>query len=250
YTAQEEMIRWRLWNRTGAGLMAELGSHQLDASGIFIASQFKGGAKVQPLSVTGVGHKALYPGDRDVDDHIYCTFEYPGKGYFEEDDPKKPVVDDRKRVGVFYSSINSNAFGNYGEVVYGDQGTLILEQEAETMLYKSGAPTSVTVNEKDDLIDSSESGGPAAAVAAAVTEKPSRGYREEIEHWAWCIRNGEPPETLKCPPKVAMADAVIALTANQAIREQRRIEFKPEWFDPESDDTPEGIAPKKAADIG
>ncbi|MEM1303977.1 MAG: Gfo/Idh/MocA family oxidoreductase, partial [Planctomycetota bacterium] len=38
YTAQEEMIRWRLWNRTGAGLMAELGSHQLDASGIFIAS--------------------------------------------------------------------------------------------------------------------------------------------------------------------------------------------------------------------
>ena len=31
----EELIRWRLWNRTGGGLMAELGSHQLDASGIF-----------------------------------------------------------------------------------------------------------------------------------------------------------------------------------------------------------------------
>ena len=35
--ALEELIRWRLWNRTGAGLMAELGSHQLDAASIFIA---------------------------------------------------------------------------------------------------------------------------------------------------------------------------------------------------------------------
>ena len=34
----EELIRWRLWDRTGAGLMAELGSHQLDAASIFIAA--------------------------------------------------------------------------------------------------------------------------------------------------------------------------------------------------------------------
>ena len=36
--AIEELIRWRLWNRTGGGLMAELGSHQLDASSIFISA--------------------------------------------------------------------------------------------------------------------------------------------------------------------------------------------------------------------
>ncbi|MEM8865858.1 MAG: Gfo/Idh/MocA family oxidoreductase, partial [Planctomycetota bacterium] len=41
-SAIEELIRWRLWDRTGGGLMAELGSHQLDASGIFISSQFEG----------------------------------------------------------------------------------------------------------------------------------------------------------------------------------------------------------------
>jgi hypothetical protein len=41
-----------------------------------------------------------------------------------------------------------------------------------------------------------------------------------------------------------MADAIIALTSNIAIREQRRIEFKPEWFDINSDETPEGVAPK------
>ena len=42
--AIEELIRWRLWDRTGAGLMAELGSHQLDAASIFIAA-VHGGAE-------------------------------------------------------------------------------------------------------------------------------------------------------------------------------------------------------------
>ena len=41
--AIEELIRWRLWDRTGAGLMAELGSHQLDAAGIFISRRAQGG---------------------------------------------------------------------------------------------------------------------------------------------------------------------------------------------------------------
>ena len=36
--AIEELIRWRLWDRTGAGLMAELGSHQFDAASIFISA--------------------------------------------------------------------------------------------------------------------------------------------------------------------------------------------------------------------
>ena len=40
--AIEELIRWRLWDRTGAGLMAELGSHQLDAASIFIAAVHDG----------------------------------------------------------------------------------------------------------------------------------------------------------------------------------------------------------------
>ena len=38
FSPHEELIRWRLWNRTGGGLMAELGSHQLDAASIFISA--------------------------------------------------------------------------------------------------------------------------------------------------------------------------------------------------------------------
>jgi len=91
---------------------------------------------------------------------------------------------------------------------------------------------------------------------AAIDSGPiSRGYTEEIEHWAYCIRNFK-PENLndkenklrpKCHPEVAMADAIIALTTNIAIKEKRRIDFKPEWFDINSDETPEGIAPSVKA---
>ena len=45
----------------------------------------------------------------------------------------------------------------------------------------------------------------------------------------------------------AMADAIIALTTNIAIKEKRRIDFKLEWFDINSDETPEGIAPSVKA---
>ena len=251
-SAMEELIRWRLFNRTGGGLMAELGSHQLDASGIFISSQFDGKAKVRPLSVVGVGGRHIFPADRDVDDHVYCMYEYPGKGYFKNNDPTtEEIADPNKKVVVTYSSINGNGYGGYGEVVLGTKGTLILDREQETMLFGGGGTkTSVQLNAAKTALDSYETGGGSANLAAAALSGPiSRGYTEEIEHWAWCIRNKYPIETLHCHPKVALADAVIALTSNIAMAENRRIEFKPEWFDPESDETPEGVKPKKADEI-
>ncbi|MCA9098854.1 MAG: Gfo/Idh/MocA family oxidoreductase, partial [Planctomycetaceae bacterium] len=44
YDSLEQLVRWRLYNKTGGGLMAELGSHQLDACSIFLG-------KVKPLAV-------------------------------------------------------------------------------------------------------------------------------------------------------------------------------------------------------
>ncbi len=244
----EELIRWRLWNRTGGGLMAELGSHQLDASGIFISAQFKGHHKVNPLSVTGVGGRHLYKENRDIDDHVYCTFEYPGKGYFIDDDPTKGEKDTNKKVVVTYSSINGNGYGGYGEVVMGTDGTLILERESETYLIGGNKPTEVNVAAAAAQ-DTYETGGGTAVAAAVPTENVSRGYQEEIEHWAWCIRNNKPASTLHCHPKVAMADAVIALTSNLAMEKNERIEFKPEWFEIDSDEVPAGEPPRQAGDI-
>jgi predicted dehydrogenase len=240
----EELIRWRLWNRTGGGLMAELGSHQLDASGIFCTAMRTDGEKALPLSVSAVGGRYIFPLDRDCDDHVYCTYEYPGPTYAE--DPNKKIV-------VTYSSINGNGFGGYGETVMGTKGTLILEREQEVLLFKDAATTtSFTVTKGKDgapALDTTASGSPAAAAAKKALDAgpPSRGYTEEMEHFAWCIRNFDFEHNKpKCHPKVAMADAIIALTTNIAIRDGQRIEFKPEWFDINNDETPEGVKPSVA----
>ena len=244
-TPLEELIRWRLWNRTGGGLMAELGSHQLDAAGIFISAMHGAGKKVKPLTVTAVGNRSIFPDDREVDDHVYCMYEYPAPDYAEN--PNKKIV-------VTYSSINGNGFGGYGEVVMGTEGTLILEQEQNVMLYKgSSRDTRVTVSKSksgEAVLDTTESGGAGSVVAvpteAAGKAPPSRGYTEEMEHWAWCVRNPDPANQPRCKPEVALADAVIALVSNVALKGsdgQPRIDFKKEWFDIESDVTPEGVKP-------
>ena len=251
-TALEELLRWRLWNRTGGGLMAELGSHQLDAAGLFIQADWNNGRKPHPLSVVGVGGRHIFPADRDANDHVYCTFEYPGKGYYK-DAQMTEVADPNKKIVVTYSSINGNGWGGHGETVYGTQGTMMLEKEKEVLLFKNSSTSRVVIKKQGGgpTLDTTESGPSAAAsLSKAASDGPiSRGYTEEIEHWAWCIRNPDPENVPRCHPQVALADAVIALTSNIAIESKQRIEFRREWFDIDSDETPEEVKPRVAKDI-
>ncbi len=244
--AIEELIRWRLWDRTGGGLMAELGSHQLDAASIFIAAAHNG-QKQYPLNVAAASDRPLFPPDRDVEDHVYCIFEFPAPGY-DADDP----LASRKKIGVQYASINGNGFGGYGETVFGTEGTLLLETEKDAMLFRTHettGKTEVTTNKKggavlqiDDGRDP-ESLAESVAIGALGALPAERGYTEELEHWAWCIRNPTTTNLPHCRPEVALGDAVIALATNMAARQGARIEFKKEWFDINSDGTPEGAKP-------
>jgi predicted dehydrogenase len=239
----EELIRWRLWNRTGGGLMAELGSHQLDASGIFVSACRNDGQKVHPLSVTAVGGRYIFPQDRECEDQVFCTYEFPGPNY--EKDPNKKIV-------VTYSSINGNGFGGYGEVVMGTKGTLILEREEEVMLFReANASARIRVAKGGagggPVLDTTQSGGGDAATGKKILElgPVSRGYTEEMEHFCWCIREKIPLDTpveqggLRCPGRHAMADAIMAITSNLAMKQKKRIEFKEEWFNPYGPAAPE-----------
>src|SRR4051812_17841007 len=273
YKSIEELIRWRLYNRTGGGLMAELGSHQLDASSIFLG-------KVKPLAVSGVGTRSFF-GDvhddkdrrnpRGIDDQVFVTFEFPGKNH-----PRGPNAGTDKDdvVVVTYSSISTNGFEPYGETVMGTRGTLITAQESELMLFKEQEPgkagkprdTKVTVSQvgnKPAVEAASTWGGPGAAAAAsgggaAGTGGPvSRGYKEEMGDFAHCTRlwkndvgykTETDAETKKehstqrwprCHGEVAMADAILALTANQAMAKHQRIEFDLDWFKADSDKAPD-----------
>lgn len=265
-TALEELVRWRLWDRTGGGLMAELGSHQLDASSIFISAlSQETGKHVHPLNVNALGGRHLFPIDRDADDHVYCMFEFPGQGYdYDFDVGFKDTVnsypnkyngipsyeqDSDKKVVVSYSSINGNGFGGYGEVVMGTKATMVMDREKEVLLYPlAGTSAKAGVKKKGSgaVLDTSASGDAAPAKAAEGYGPVSRGYREQIEHWAWCISQGDIGNQPRCNGEVGLADAVIALTAKKAIQNSRNpkvghghIKFQPEWFDVNSDAVPE-----------
>lgn len=277
-SALEELCRWRLFKRTGGGLMAELGSHQLDAASIFCSALRRDGKKAHPLAVHAVGGRHTFPLDREAEDHVYCMFEFPGPGYespsasaddkamkqafgyydptMNYPDPAKGIpafeTDPHKRIVVTYSSIMGNGWGGYGETVMGSKGTLLLEREQEVLLFKT-SDTSTKVGVKDDkggpTLDTQASGkGPSLAKAAIESGPVSRGYTEEIEHWAWCIRN-DAPDQPRCRAEVALGDAVIALTSNVAIDNAFHgkggyIAFEESWYDINDDATPDGSSVK------
>ena len=265
YRDLQQLVDWRLYGETGGGLMAELGSHQLDAASIFLG-------KVKPLAVSGFGGRNFYgvkgvgspdkqEDNREIDDHVYVTFEFPGRHYYARNDDGtvaekdgQPVVDSADDIVIVtYSSINTNRFEPYGETVFGSRGTLMMVQEQEALLFKEASPTTggggpaqrLHVNNDRagaPVLDASASLAPTADAAAAqgVNTKVSRGYTEEMEHFAYCVRNDLPVEELRCNGVVAMADAIMALTSNIAMRKHQRIEFKRDWFDPEKTEaTPE-----------
>ena len=252
YDSARHLVDWRLYNTTGGGLMAELGSHQMDAASIFLG-------KVHPVAVQGYGGKNFYgiPGvgpkdkwedDREIHDQIFVTFEFPGKNHPKNPNSKEDLKNKEDLCVVTYSSMNTNRWEPYGETVFGSRGTLVMKTEKDALFYKEATAASgggldqrlwiINGDDGSPVVDTYETTAPAAAVAqAAVGPKVSRGYREEMEHFCHCIRSGE--RNLRCNGVVAMADAIMALTANLAMKTQTRIEFKDEWFDPDSDEVPE-----------
>ncbi len=191
-----------------------------------------------------------------MDDHVFVTYEFPGKNYASD---KNDVV------VVTYSSVSTNQFEAYGECVMGSRGTMVVEAEQRLMLFPErdpngkvpGSPRSLaatvsSASKDKPALEASASWGPATNAAspagsgqAESSEPVSRGYREEMEDFAYCVRlwdqGMESDRRLpRCHGKVAMADAIIALTANLAMKSRQRLEFKDTWFDAESGDVPDG----------
>jgi predicted dehydrogenase len=235
--------------------MVELGSHQLDAASIFLAASNRRAAllrgddpsllpdngKVHPLRVHVSANRNLFSFDREVQDHITTLVEFPAPNY----NPETP--DGRRRtITVQYSTINGNGFGGYGEIVYGSKGTIILEREQDSQFLRGPSTSKVEKKAAGAAALDTQASAPAQkAVASAGPAGPavSRGYKEEIEHWAWCVKENpncqDPVVQPRCNPRIALGDAVIALVTNIAADKGESVSFKESWFDPDDDETPE-----------
>jgi predicted dehydrogenase len=209
YPTFDHLINWRLYRKYSQGLMAELASHQINITNWFFDAE--------PHNVVGVGGIYRFK-DREVPDHVYTMFEYPGG-----------------RTATF-TSIESNAFDDYYEMFMGTKGTLILLREREALLFEEGAPrgtgvevasrggapavqTSETVSgaTADPLAPAGPSAAPAAGGAQAAGAAPAQRRiptRRQIERFCSAIRVGTP---LACGPDRAVGSARACIQANQSI---------------------------------
>jgi predicted dehydrogenase len=204
YPTWEHLLNWRLYWRYSQGLMAELGSHQ-----IAVADWFFGGG---PTAVVATGGVHRFKDGREVPDHVYATYEYPGG-----------------RTAVF-TSIESNALDDYSEAFYGTKGSLIIAREREFYLFhegEEGKATAVELSPKGGpVLDATESrpaqtGAVAGGRTGDVVERPS-SYRNEISGFCAAVRTGTP---LRVGPAQASLSARACIGANRALQDAGRIEI-------------------------
>lgn len=196
YPDWEHLLNWRMYRKYSEGLLCELGSHQITAASWFFDSA--------PEAVYVTGGTYRYKDGREVYDHVYATFNYPGD-----------------RTATF-SSIQSNAFEENYEMFMGTKGTLIMTRELEAYLFnegEAGAQTRVEVSRQSSapVADSSAS---QPANSAARTVNPAEGivnkgisYLNEIAEFCSAIRTGSP---VRCGSEKAMTSAVAILTGNSS----------------------------------
>jgi predicted dehydrogenase len=154
----ERRLNWRLYREYSRGLLAELGSHQMD-----VANWMLGALPVRAVGSGGVDY--LRDG-REVYDNVYCIYDYE----------LRPAGGDPYTVRVTYSSLQTNAFEGASELIMGEKGTLLLT-ERQGLLYREPGV--------DDVWNVEEIGD-AAADAATITS----GKTLNVENDPWAHRGG------------------------------------------------------------
>jgi predicted dehydrogenase len=110
----ERQINWRMYREYSGGLMAELGSHQIDVANWALGAE--------PVSVTGTGGINYWKDGRETCDNVQAIFEYPGGQK------------------LLYSSILCNAHYDFNEQIMGDRGTLEITI-GKGMYFREQVPT-------------------------------------------------------------------------------------------------------------
>jgi predicted dehydrogenase len=96
----EEALNWRLRKASSAGLIGEIGIHNIDAAGWFLNRR--------PTAVTGFGSTILWNDGREVPDTIQTVMEYP------------------RGARMLYDATLANSFDSEYDMYYGTDATVML----------------------------------------------------------------------------------------------------------------------------
>lgn len=215
----ERKLNWRLYRACSAGLMAELGSHQMDVVNWFLGSH--------PKRVIASGGIEYFRDGREVYDNINCLYEYElkssrGAAY---------------TVRVNYTSICNNAYEGASELIMGTRGSLYLTS-SKGLLFQEKETDAVNW---EGNRDQKAADANAAVVTAGKTLKLSndpwahRGTpieidiaegndtRDELVSFIDHVRRGD-VKTI-ADAGVGLADCATILMANQSVESGEWVSF-------------------------
>ncbi len=221
----DRQLNWKLYRATSQGLLAELGSHQLDIANWVLGTP--------PKSVIGTGGIDYWKDGRDVFDNVSCLYDYVVTPPPDRRGTRLPpgVNSEPYTVRVSYSSLQNNAYEGASELILGTHGTLLLTGK-KGWLYREPVPEEIAWSPRAEQ--------QAAIVASGKTLKLSndpwahRGTPFEIDATSDDTRDAlvsfldhvrqRDPNTL-CPVRDGVINTTTIEIGNQAIERGERVVF-------------------------
>jgi predicted dehydrogenase len=211
---RESEINWRLSSRTSAGLLGEIGIHQLDLINWYLKSL--------PIAVTGFSSITSWNDGRDVPDTVHAIFDYPGG------------------VRASFSSTLASSFSDSYSLFQGTNSSLMMREKRGWLVKEADSPLlGWEVYARKEEIHS-ETGicmvADATKLIAAGKEPGKEGpvepardalYRA-FEDFTRSIRVGSRPE---CGATEGFQAAVVAIKANEAARLGTRLLYQGSMFE-------------------
>jgi predicted dehydrogenase len=236
---REKAINWRLNRATSPGLVGELGIHALDQCGWFY--------NLEPVAVSGFGSKTLWKDDRDVPDTVQAVIEFAGG------------------VRLSFDATLANSFDAEHEILYGSDAAVMMRdnkawmfKEVDSALlgwevyarkdnfYKETGIALIAGGSKqtalgDKATDESPFPFPTLYYALETFVSNCGEITNAVEDFKATFDPNDRAglaknlQAIKLKPAANYADGfaatVLALKANEAVNENKRIELKKEWFE-------------------
>lgn len=215
----ERLLNWRLYKEYSRGLMAELGSHQIDVGNWFLGEH--------PSAVVGLGGVDYWKDGREVYDNVQVIFEYPSGAK------------------LCYQSIETNEFDGFSEQFMGRKGTLITsEAPGASMMFREkgeeefefakfsqnktqvGKRQAIVLDAGATTKQDKRSKTAGQNLSSAGTANKDNWYLS-LEDWVDCIRTHRKPF---CDGRVGLSDVACVVSANEAMEKGKRIAITPEML--------------------
>jgi predicted dehydrogenase len=211
---RERELNWRLSNKTSAGLLGEVGIHQLDFINWYL--------NALPVEVTSFGSTLNWSDGRDVPDTAQCVFEYP------------------KSVRAIFSSTLASSFSGSYTLFQGSNSSLMMREKQAWMIKEADSPllgwevyarkeqihneTGICmVADATKLLEAGKE--PGQENSQTPTQEPL--YRA-LEDFTRSIREGS---KVAAGPMEGYQAAVVAIKANEAMLAGSKLAYQKSWFE-------------------